>query len=290
MNFRLALLSIVIAVFAVLPTTADLALAQPELPRPSPSATVDQTIGLTEFKVTYSRPGAKGRTIWGELVPYDEVWRTGANEATNFTTSDDITIGGQTLSAGTYALLTIPTSETWTVIFNKDADQWGSNGYKEEEDAVRIQVTPEAAGHREWMSFTFENLETSRGELVLRWDELRVPISIEVNVFEQALESARTSMASVEADNWRTPYVCASFCANNKINLEEALGWADASIAVEANYLNYNAKAKLLAELGRTEEAIAAGEKAIDLGKNGERTFDTRATERLVAEWSSASK
>ena len=113
-----------------------------KLPRPSPKATVVQTVGLTDVTITYSRPGVKGRTIWGDLVPYDKVWRTGANEATTFQVSQDVKINGQALPAGTYSLHTIPGKTQWTVIFNKTADQWGSYDYDQTKDALRIQVTP----------------------------------------------------------------------------------------------------------------------------------------------------
>lgn len=148
-------------------------------PRVSPNAAVSQTIGTTEVRITYGRPQVKGRTIFGELVPYDEVWRTGANEATTFSVSSDATIEGEPLPAGTYSLYTIPGTDTWTLIFNNVANQWGTN-YDQAEDALRVEVSPESAPSREMMTFLFEDVTDTSGTCVLHWDEVRVPFEIQV--------------------------------------------------------------------------------------------------------------
>jgi hypothetical protein len=164
-----------------------LSLVQPTLAQPqekkvrlSPNASVSQTIGLTDVAITYCRPGVKGRVIWGELVPYDKVWRTGANEATTISFSNDVLIEGQKLPKGKYSLHTIPTATTWTVIFNKVADQWGSYSYKQEEDALRVTVTPRDGDFQERMLFTFDKLTDNSAEIVLSWEKLQVPIKIEI--------------------------------------------------------------------------------------------------------------
>ena len=161
------------------PATAQ---AEKKEPRLSPNASVSQTIGLTDVAVTYCRPGVKGRVIWGDLVPYDKVWRTGANEATTFSCSDDVMIEGQKLAKGKYSLHTIPTATTWTVIFNKVAEQWGSYSYKQDEDALRVTVTPREGAFQERLCFTFENLADASAQLVLSWEKLQVPIKIEVTI------------------------------------------------------------------------------------------------------------
>lgn len=149
-------------------------------PRVSPMASVSQTIGeSTEITVTYSRPGVKGREIWGKLVPYDKVWRSGANEATTISFSDDVLIEGQALAAGTYALFTIPTKGEWTIIFNKKADQWGAYDYDAKDDALRIKTTPEAAPNEEWLEYVFEQPNGTSAVLALRWEKLKVPFRIE---------------------------------------------------------------------------------------------------------------
>ncbi len=150
-----------------------------EDPRVSPNAAVSQTIGTTEVRITYGRPSMEGRTIFGGLVPYDEVWRTGANEATTVSVSSDVTIEGSSLSEGTYSLYTIPSEDQWTLIFNNVAEQWGTN-YDESKDALRVTVSPESAPEREMMTFLFEKVTNKRGMCVLHWADVRVPFEIQV--------------------------------------------------------------------------------------------------------------
>ncbi len=148
-------------------------------PRVSPNASVSQTIGVTEVTISYGRPGVKGRTIWGELVPYGEVWRTGANEATTISFSQDVTIEGEPLPAGTYALFTIPKEGEWTIVFNKTAQQWGAFNYEAKQDALRVKVKPQPTSPQEWMSFSFEELTANGATVVLRWEKLAVPFKIQ---------------------------------------------------------------------------------------------------------------
>lgn len=140
---------------------------------------MSQTIGTTEVRITYGRPQVNDRTIYGELVPYNEVWRAGANEATTFSVSSDVTIEGEPLSAGTYSLYTIPGQDTWTIIFNNVANQWGTN-YDQSEDALRVEVTPESASSREMLTFLFEEVTNTAGTCVLHWADVRVPFKIQV--------------------------------------------------------------------------------------------------------------
>lgn len=146
--------------------------------RTSPNAVVGQTIGTTDVTVTYGRPSVRDREIFGGLEPYGEVWRTGANEATTITFSDDVMVGGQTVAAGTYALFTIPGEDSWTIIINSDADQWGAMNYDEAADVARVEVEPEEADEMEMMTFYFDHVTDTEGHLVLHWDETRVPVMI----------------------------------------------------------------------------------------------------------------
>ena len=214
---------------------------QLNLPRPSPNAKVSQTIGVTEVSIQYSRPGIKGRTIWGDLVPYNEVWRTGANENTTITFSTPVKVGGKELPAGTYGLQTIPTTGDWTVIFSKDAELWGAFNYKPENDALRIQVKPEPAEFEERMGFEFEDVTDNSAKVVLRWEKIAVPFTVEVDTAKLVSESARASL------RWQNPYQAANYCIQNNTCLEEAGRWLDASIALQENFTNLRAKAMLLA-------------------------------------------
>jgi hypothetical protein len=274
-------LAIVILAGSLIPA----ARADLELPRTSPKATVEQTIGYTDLSITFSRPGVKNRVIWGGLVPYDEMWRTGANENTVFTTSSDLTVEDVVLPAGTYSVFTIPTPQMWTVIFNKKHDHWGTGGYDKAEDALRVQIQPQEAGFTEWMTFEFSDLSTGSGHLVLRWEKLALPIRLETDALDRGFANAKEAMAKVKPDDWRTGYQAASFVYNNEIDMQEGMKWAEMSTKAKPQYLNESLYAKYLAHFERYDEAIAHAEKAIELGKSGESPYDTRPTEALLAEW-----
>jgi len=152
--------------------------------RISPKATAMQTVGLTNVTIIYSRPGVKGRTIWGGLVPYNVVWRAGANEATKITFASDVKINGKKIKAGSYSFFAIPTTKNWTLIFNKVADQWGAFEYNDVEDALRIEVTPEKENScwQEWLAYTFTKTSDNTAVVRLQWEKLKVPFTIEVGI------------------------------------------------------------------------------------------------------------
>lgn len=146
--------------------------------RPSPNASVTQTIGTTVVTITYGRPGVKGRQVFGGLEQYGAVWRTGANEATVFSVTSDVTINGEALPAGVYGFFTIPGEDEWTIIFNKQPNQWGSFDYDQGQDALRVTATPEEAAAVEWFAFYFGELTNTSAKAFLHWDTVRVPFTI----------------------------------------------------------------------------------------------------------------
>jgi len=158
---------------------------KPEV-RVSPKATIMQTIGFTDISISYSRPGVKGRKIWGGLVPYDKVWRAGANEATKFTFRTDVMIAGKKLAKGSYSFFAIPGKKEWTLIFNKVADQWGAFTYNEGQDALRFKVKPVQSKYTEWLKYDFTGMDVQKAGMNnsavinLNWEKLRVPFKIEV--------------------------------------------------------------------------------------------------------------
>ncbi|MDP9121126.1 MAG: DUF2911 domain-containing protein [Acidobacteriota bacterium] len=249
MHHRLAVLA---AALAAAPLAAQ---QQPSLPLPSPHASVSQTFGVTEVTLRYSRPGVKGRAIWGQLVPYGQVWRTGANENTTISWNTPVRIGGKELPAGTYGLQTIPTAGEWTVIFSKDADQWGAFSYKQENDALRIQVKPQPAEPEERMAFEIENVTDSSAEVVLRWERLKVPFRIEADTPQLVVAAARGGL------RWQTQ--AAAYCVQAGSCLDDAARWLDASIAVEPGFGNQRTKALLLARREDWKGAVTYGEKAL---------------------------
>ena len=150
--------------------------------RISPKAAVIQTVGFTEVRIDYSRPGVKKREIWGKLVPYDAVWRAGANEATKITFSTDVTVEGKKLKKGSYSLFVIPGRNDWTIIFNKVADQWGAFEYNESEDALRVKVKTEKAIWQEWLSYTINKASDTSAVIRLEWEKIKVPFKVEVKL------------------------------------------------------------------------------------------------------------
>lgn len=150
--------------------------------RISPKAEVMQTVGFTDIRIAYSRPGIKGRTIWGKLVPYDAVWRAGANEATKITFSTDVTVEGKKLKKGSYSLFAIPGKNEWTLIFNKVADQWGAFEYNESDDALRVKVKTEKAIWQEWLSYTINKATDTSAVIRLEWEKIKVPFKVEVKL------------------------------------------------------------------------------------------------------------
>lgn len=246
--------------------TAIAALAQQppsfNTPRPSPKATITQEIGLTDMTIVYSRPGVKGRQVWGTLVPYDKVWRTGANEATTFAVTDDVRINGQLLPKGKYSLHTIPGKEEWILIFNKTADQWGSFSYDAAQDALRVKVKPEATNFREWLSFDVPDVSTDSAKVVIRWDKIAVPFTVTTNTSEKVLASARAAVAAAGPKDWRTPLRAATFALDSK-NMADAQAWLDKSLAIEQNINNLYLKARFEAANGHKAEAVKAAKAAI---------------------------
>jgi hypothetical protein len=273
---------------AVLALLAPSAFAQLKLPRPSPKGSVMQTVGLTDVTITYSRPGVKGRTIWGDLVPYDKVWRTGANEATTIAFSRDVSINGKPLPAGTYSLHTIPGKTSWTVIFNKKADQWGSYSYDAAQDALRVEAAPTAGPNVEWLTFSFPDVKNESTQVELAWEKLRAAFTIGVDTNTQALAEIRKTLAG-EVKEWNVPYGAAGFVFNNNLdNKAEAMKWIDQSIAMKETFYNPRLKAQMLAKDGKPKDAVAFGEKAVAAGKADPNAADEVAKlEKQIAEWKS---
>ncbi|HUO84984.1 MAG TPA: DUF2911 domain-containing protein [Thermoanaerobaculia bacterium] len=259
------------------------ASAQLQLPSVSQKASVMQRVGITDVTITYYRPGVKEREIWGGLVPYGEMWRTGANAATTIELSTDVNVNGHPVKAGRYSLFTIPGPQSWTVILNSVAELPGTSGYEAANDVARFEVTPQEQPFTEWMTFGFTEVSENSATAALMWEKLRVPFTIEAGTTERVLASARNEIAKLR--EWRIPLNAARYAFDAGVAFDEAMAWADQSIALNENYTNLSLKARMLASKGNYKEAIAAGEKAVKLGKAAERPVNTEATEKLIAEW-----
>jgi len=255
----------------------------PELPQASPNASVMQQVGLTKFTVTYSSPGVKGRTIWGEVVPYDELWRIGANLATQVEATRDFTLGGSKVSAGTYALYTIPGKTTWTVILNKNPGAGGTRGYDEKNDVARVTVTPTQSPARERLAYLFADTTDDGTRLDLEWDTLRVSVPIKVDTQQQAMSNIDKALA----DAWRPHFTSARYLLDSGGDLKTALGYIDTSISIKSTWWNNWTKAQILAKQGKKAEAVVAAEQAQKLGQ-GDEVYDGFFKDQIaksIAEW-----
>ena len=271
-------------------------LGQVQTPRESQRGEVAQVIGDARIAVVYHRPNVKGREIWGKLVPYGEVWRTGANENTTFETSENIKINGQDLPAGKYGFHTIPGKDEWTIIFSKKNDEWGSFTYKPENDQLRVKAKPETvATSRETMIIDFDSVAAATATLAICWEKLRVPITIDAgDVNARVLVKLRDNVAKSNAGDADTQtgarMMAANFVLDNKIKTAytEANQWIDESLKNRQAYGTLRAKARISAETGNYKDAAMYGEKAIAAAKAAKPAVNAEALaefEKTVASW-----
>lgn len=251
--------------------------AQLELPRVSQKASLMQRIGLLDVTINYSRPNVKGRVIWGDLVPYNEVWRTGADEATTIFFSDDVTLNGNKLTAGKYGFFTVPSKDEWTIIINKVAKQWGAFNYDSTKDILRFKVKPREHEFTESLEYSFSNVTTNSADVDIKWEKLKVSFRIDFDIDAKAYSNIRKALENSK-DDWVIYAASANYAADNHVHNEESMNWVDKSIEIKPTYYNYFVKAKLLANQGKTKEALGFIEKSRQAGKNDPefRTFSAQ--------------
>jgi hypothetical protein len=261
------------------------AAAKLEFPAPSPGCTIKQRVGLTDVEVTYSRPSAKGREIFGGVVPFDKVWRTGANQATKVVFSTDVKLNGTNVSAGTYALMTIPAKDEWTIIINKPAEQGGPFKYDEKNDVVRFKAKPvKVARALETFTIEFNDIHEDSSLINLSWDKTEVPIKLEVVFVEKLLAQIESVMASDAKDK---PYFqAAAFYLNHGQDLKKAKEWIEIALKERDAYYMVFVKAQILNKLGDKEGAIAASKHSTELAEKA----NDGAYVRLNAEFMSKLK
>ncbi len=234
------------------------------LPTLSQRAVTTQRVGLTDITINYCRPLAGGREIWGKAVPYGQVWRSGANENTTISFTDDVSVEGHALAAGTYGLHTIPTADQWTVIFSKNSTSWGSFSYDEKEDALRVTVKPHAAEFEEALAYTFEELKPDSVAATLRWEKVAVPFHISADVNGIVLRSIQNQLRNTGGFTWAGFDEAANWLIDANQNLEQAMKWEDRSIQIEERFENLLGKSMILEEQGKKQEAEAMKTKALD--------------------------
>lgn len=288
------------------------ASAQVVVPRPSQKASVMQRIGATDVTITYSRPGVKGRKIWGDplpeqtasvkgeatldnqnqrpknavIVPYGHIWRTGADDATMFVVTDEVLINGQKLAGGSYSLHTIPGKDEWTIVFNGTSNQWGSFNYDPAKDTLRVKAKPTSVNeNQEWLAFSIDPVGEDSAQVNIRWEKISVPFTVKVpDVPAATLARLKTTVAGAKPDDWRTPLQAANYLINNTNPADDAQGmeWLEHSIKVKETFQNLSSKSNALYKAGKKEEAFAIGDQAIQRGKADK--VDTTNFEKRLAD------
>ena len=304
------------AIIMCLSVAAATAQNRPPTPRASQKAEVVQTVGSTQISIVYSRPSVKGRMIFapatadlaakakgeatldgasqgkGEpLVPYGHVWRAGANEATVFSTTDDLLVNGKLLPAGKYSLSMIPEKGDWTVIFNKDDGQWGSFSYDAAKDALRVSTKPEtSSASAELLTFAIDNVTDDSATVVLSWDNVRVPFTVKVkDVVAATIGHLREFVAAADANDPGAPLAAGNYAKANKrdseanVWFEMALKRSEAKVAQKETMKDLAQQAAILANLGRKADAVKAAERGIVVGKAAKE--DTSNLEKQLAKW-----
>lgn len=241
-----------------------------QLPASSPKATVSQRVGLTDVAVRYSRPAVNGRKVWGALVPYGEVWRTGADENTTISFSTPVTVGGATLPAGSYGLHTIPGEKEWTVILSTQSSAWGSYSYDAKEDAVRLVVAPKEGPHEERLLFTLADPTDRSVAVTLAWEKLRLSFPVEVDTKAVVLASLKEQLRGLPRFGWQGWNGAAAWCVRNDTALEQAEEWVNRSIKMNPNFTNQSTRAALLERKGDVKAAAELREKAMALATEAE--------------------
>ncbi|MBL0313423.1 MAG: DUF2911 domain-containing protein [Holophagaceae bacterium] len=263
--------------------------------RTSPAATLTQDIGISSIKLTFNRPAVKGRAVWGDLVPFDKVWRTGANAATTLSFSDPCKVAGKSIPAGTYALFAIPGLGRWTLVLSRNAQQWGSYSYDAKEDVLRFEVSPESIPYEEWLDYRIRLTGEATARIELSWETLRVgfPVAFETKaIYWKHLES---KIAVASDTDWVTWYQAADYCQKNEVHADLAGIWIDKSLRAGNSFWNQETKARILRWQGHVAESIIWMEKAIQTARA--LTADKQPPkewfadkERELASWKSAVK
>ena len=241
--------------------------AQINTPAASPSAMLTQTLGLTKITVDYSRPSVKGRKIFGDLVPYAKIWRTGANKITSVKFDDDVLVNGAILKRGSYGLYTIPGKSDWMIIFNSDDKQWGSYGYDIKKDIIRFNVQPiQPQEFTEQMTIDFVEFTPKSAFLSIKWESTEVRFKIEQKVEEKIMAeiAEKTSKTEVTSDTY---FSAADYYYQKGIKLDEALGWANKVLEKSKEYWTYQLVARIAAKQNNCIVAIPNAEKSMELAK-----------------------
>jgi len=270
---------------AIVSIMAQTAMAQDlELPQPSPWGQVSQKFGLAQATVTYSRPSMKGRKIFGNLVPFGEIWRTGANKATELKFEGTVVINNQKIEAGAYSLLTIPGATEWTIIINKNTELWGASDYKQEDDVIRFMVKPTVSPSTESFTIGFSNVKDNMVTIDLSWETSKVSFNVTNEFVDQGKKNIEEAIASTE--NTMGLYNdAAEFYLDNNLDVKLALEWSKKSVAQKERFWNLYTLARANAANGMYKEAVALGTKSHTMAEEAKNTGFAQTVAASIEEW-----
>lgn len=262
--------------------------AQITTPQASPKAVIEQTVGLTDVKIEYSRPSAKGRSVYGELVPFGRMWRTGANANTIVTFSNDVVIGGKTLPAGSYALYSQPKADAWDVIFYDDTNNWGlPEKYDDKKEVLRTSVKPEFLGRNvETLTIGVNNLDNDFAFLEIAWEKTMVAVKFEVPTKATAMKSIETAMAGPSANDL---FAAAQYYYQSNGDQSKALAWINQSIAKsgqEPPFYILRQKSLIQAKMGDKKGAIETAQQSLASAEKAKNADYVKMNKDSIQEWS----
>jgi hypothetical protein len=246
------------------------------LPEASQKASVAQRLGITDITINYHRPLVNGRKVWGALVPYGQVWRAGANENTTIAFGDAVSVEGKPLAKGVYGLHMIPGTDAWTVIFSRNSTSWGSFSYKQEEDALRVEVKPQPSEMHEALAYDFDDVHPDSAAVTMRWEKLAVPFRVSVNEKEITMASLRDQLRGGAQYAWEGWAEAANYSLTGKTDLEQGLRWADESVRQEERFETLMLKAGILVALNRGTDAAPVKARALAVANASQLYFYAR--------------
>ena len=252
------------------------------IPAASPAGSIKQSVGLSEISIDYSRPGVKGRVIFGDLVPYGKTWRTGANSSTKITFGEDSKLEGTAVPAGTYALYTIPDKDEWTIILSKNTTLWGDFGYKQDEDLLRVKVKPTALNYKvETFTINFADVTSNSANIELLWDQTRVAFKVTVDVDTKVMKNIESTMAKDQR-----PYTqAANYYYDNDKDLKQALTWVNKDIEQNPkSFSSYLLQAKINYKLKDKVAGKASADKTIQLATDAKNDDYVKMAQKLIAD------
>lgn len=256
---------------------------QIQMPQASPSANISQKIGLTDVSIEYSRPSMRGRKIFGELVPYGEVWRTGANAATIITFKTEVKIEGNNVPAGVYALYAIPGKNEWTIILSSNTKLWGAVGYNQEDDFLRFKVKPGKTGQKyETMEINFVDITDTGTSVAIKWENTRVKFRIETEVDSIVMAQIKELVLDQEPENPGLYYQAANYYFTNNKDMNQAFDWINKSVSSDPKYWTVHLKAKIELALGKKKEAIESAQKSMEMAREAKNPDYVGLNERLI--------